>query len=285
MNELNESALKARLQAVAIEKKTTVNQIWKQLLLERFLARLSVSRHQNKFIFKGGMLLAQYIEIGRETIDLDFLMTKLKAEAKKLELSMTEILEIDIEDGFHFKFHSIKELSQPHMSYSGFRIILTANFKKMKDNIQIDIGVGDVVSSVEVVFKQFRYKGNPVFSGEISLRVYPPEFVFSEKLQSIVSKGIGNSRLKDYHDLILMIREPGLLDSEKLSDAVRITFQQRKTQIKLPIQFDSEATKNLQEYWKNHLSGLGGFRQSLNLPDKIADVILELNSFLKVIIV
>lgn len=91
MSELNENALKARLQVIASEKKTTVNQIWKQLLLERFLARLSVSSYQNKFIFKGGMLLAQYIEISRETIDLDFLMTKLTAETKKLEFSIKEI--------------------------------------------------------------------------------------------------------------------------------------------------------------------------------------------------
>lgn len=50
--------------------------MWKQFLLERFLARQSNSTHQNKFIFKGGLLLAQYLEIGRETTDADFLLTK-----------------------------------------------------------------------------------------------------------------------------------------------------------------------------------------------------------------
>ncbi len=53
----------------------TFNQVWKQLLLERFLARLSHSKHQQKFIFKGGLLLAQYLMIGRETADIDFSLT------------------------------------------------------------------------------------------------------------------------------------------------------------------------------------------------------------------
>lgn len=69
---MNESALKERLKIIAAERNTTLNKIWKQLLLERFLARLSNSSYQDKFIFKGGLLLAQYLPINRETIDVDF---------------------------------------------------------------------------------------------------------------------------------------------------------------------------------------------------------------------
>ncbi len=58
---MNETALKERLKTTASEKDTTLNKVWKQLLLERFLARLSSSSYQDKFIFKGGLLLAQYI--------------------------------------------------------------------------------------------------------------------------------------------------------------------------------------------------------------------------------
>ncbi len=50
---MNESALKSRLKVIAKEKTMTFNQIWKQLLLERFLARLANSDFQEKFIFKG----------------------------------------------------------------------------------------------------------------------------------------------------------------------------------------------------------------------------------------
>lgn len=77
---MNEEALKYRLKSIAKEKEQTFNQVWKQFLLERFLARLANSEHQEKFIFKGGLLLANYISIGRETMDIDFLLTKLNAE-------------------------------------------------------------------------------------------------------------------------------------------------------------------------------------------------------------
>ncbi|MDX1902205.1 MAG: nucleotidyl transferase AbiEii/AbiGii toxin family protein [Gammaproteobacteria bacterium] len=71
---MNESALKERLKTIATEKETTLNKVWKQLLLERFLARLSNSPYQDKFIFKGELLLAQYVAINRETIDIDFML-------------------------------------------------------------------------------------------------------------------------------------------------------------------------------------------------------------------
>ncbi len=64
---MNEEALKSRLKNIATQKNMTFNQIWKQFLLERFLARLSVSNHQEKLIFKGGFFLANYLNIGRGT--------------------------------------------------------------------------------------------------------------------------------------------------------------------------------------------------------------------------
>jgi hypothetical protein len=41
-----------------------------------------------------------------------------------------------------------------------------------------------------------------MFEGEISLVVYPPETIFAEKLETVLSKGAANSRMKDYHDLL-----------------------------------------------------------------------------------
>jgi predicted nucleotidyltransferase component of viral defense system len=273
--------LKERLKTIAAEKDTTLNKIWKQLLLERFLARLSNSPHQDKFIFKGGLLLAQYIAINRETIDIDFLMTKIKSEMKNIEKVMKEIAAIDPEDGFFFTWFSAEELNQPHMEYTGFRATLNAQFGKMQDKIQVDIGIGDVVVPLETTFTPFEYKGKPIFAGEISLYVYPPEAILAEKLETIISKGAINSRMKDYHDLLVMIREPDFLDIEKLTNSIQATFNRRRTPISLTINFDSDDIQNLQALWSNHLRGLGVFRERLNLPDKIDGVIKEVNGWVK----
>ncbi len=278
---MNESALKERLKVIATEKETTLNKIWKQLLLERFLARLSASPYQDKFIFKGGLLLAQYIAINRETIDIDFLMTKIKSEMQNIEKVIKEVVAINSEDGFSFTWFSVEELNQPHMEYIGFRVTLNAQFGKMHDKIQIDIGVGDVVVPVEATFNPFEYKGKPIFAGEISLYVYPPEAIFSEKLETIISKGIINSRMKDYHDLLVMIREQNFLDTGKLPNSIQATFNRRGTPISLSINIDSNSMQSLQALWRNHLNGLGAFREHLNFPNQIDDVIKEINNWLQ----
>lgn len=278
---MNEAALKERLKTIATEKETTINKVWKQLLLERFLARLSDSPHQNKFIFKGGLLLAQYIAINRETIDIDFLMTKIKSEMQNIKKSVKEIVAINSEDGFFFTWFSAEELIQPHMEYAGFRVTLNAQFGKMEDKIQVDIGIGDSVSPIQTTFTPFEYKGKPIFAGEISLYVYPPEAIFAEKLETLISKGAINSRMKDYHDLLVMIREPDFLDTKKLTNSIQATFSRRGTSILLPINFDSAGIQSLQTLWINHLRGLGVFRERLNLPDQVGDVINEINDWLK----
>jgi predicted nucleotidyltransferase component of viral defense system len=277
---MNENALKERLKSIATEKNSTINKVWKQLLLERFLARLSHSKYHEKFIFKGGLLLAQYIEIRRETVDIDFSINKMHGEMQVIEDAVKEIIMVHIEDGFYFTWGRSEELNQPHMEYGGFRISLNANFGKMRDSIQVDIGIGDIAESIKLTFNLFEYKGKPIFSGEISLHVYTPEAIFAEKLEAIISKGIINSRMKDYHDIILMIREPNFLNVDKLRDAIQVTFNRRNTSTILPIAFDEKAIKTFQGYWQGHLRGLGHFRSQLNLPEEIKDLINEVNNWI-----
>jgi Nucleotidyl transferase AbiEii toxin, Type IV TA system len=79
-----------------------------------------------------------------------------------------------------------------------------------------------------MIYELFVYKGKPIFAGEITLRVYP-EAIFAEKLETVVSKGVINSRMKDYHDLIVMIREPDFLAIDKLGGVIHATFVRRGT--------------------------------------------------------
>jgi len=277
---MNEAALKARLKFIAQEKLKTFNEVWKQLLLERFLARLSHSIYREQFIFKGGLLLAQYIELGRETTDIDFSMTKMKSEFSAIEHALCEIIAVDVDDSFRFEWGAMQILSQPHMEYTGFRATIQTYFGNMRDKIHIDIGVGDVVVPNEKDYRPFEYNGKPLFVGEITMLVYPVESIFAEKLETIVSKGSNNSRMKDYHDIILMIKEPGLLKPAILSEKLQTTFEHRNTKFVLPIEFDTQDVSQLQNLWSNHLRGLGDVRKKLDLPDEMSNVIAEINSWL-----
>ncbi len=122
-------------------------------------------------------------------------------------------------------------------------------------------------------------EGKPLFESAISLLVYPPETVFSEKLETILSKGVGNTRLKDYHDLILLLRNKRILNLEKLKTDIVNTFAHRNTIPRL-IKFDETSLKRIQQLWTAHLHGLGDTVKEFNLPGDIVSVIEEINKYI-----
>lgn len=201
-------------------------------------------------------------------------------DAPSIENKIREIIDITINDGFEFSWSRIEELTQPHLAYPGFRIILNVTLEKMRDKIQLDIGAGDLVNAVPHHFRALHYRGKPIFEGEISLLVYPIETIFSEKLETIVSKGAVNSRMKDYHDALLIVRSPHLLDNQKTGEAIRATFKNRGTILSVPIAFDNAGMETLQNLWTGHLRSLGNFKEKLELPSNIGQVLEEINQWL-----
>ncbi len=279
---MNEQALKARLKHIAKEQDKTFNEVWKLLLLERFLARLSRSNYNDKLIFKGGLLLSYYINIGRETIDIDLLAKKLEAEMPNIKNVLNDICNININDGLTFSIVSIENLDHQHMNYPGFRAIAHVRCDKMKDNIQIDIGVGDFVEPTEISWPSFCYKAQSIFSDSISLQVYPVETIFAEKLETVVSRGAANSRMKDFHDLFLLSQSSTTSNEEKLSSSIKKTFSTRNTQVQLPVCFTNDEYKQLQLLWSSHLRKVGKpAKDSLMLPENISDLIKAINEFVE----
>lgn len=272
---MNEQALKDRLQTISKAKGIHFNECWKQLLLERFLFRLSRSEQHNRLIFKGGFLLSYLLRIGRETTDLDFLVTKMDAGQEEIKEAIEEIIAIVSTDGFAFSYDGIELLEQPHMDYPGYRISLKATFGRMRDKIQIDVGIGDVVLPSRREIHLLQYRGRSLFEDEISLLIYPPETIFAEKLETVLSKGAANSRMKDYHDLLLLAREPDLIDFDKLQISLNNTFQNRGTTFEL-ISFNENEIISMNKLWSAHLKNLRNSVE-LGLPLSLQDVIRELN--------
>ncbi len=277
---MNEQALKDKLRLIANLRKIDFQEVWKSLILERFLVRLANSNYHHKLIFKGGFLLAYYIPIARETMDIDLLARKLKAEMKNIQDAFYQICAVKIDDGFSISFSNIEQLNHPHMNYDGYQVRLNVQFGKMKDRIHVDIGVGDAVEPQEKSFRLYQYKEKPLFEDSVSLQVYPIETIFSEKLESIVSRKGANSRMKDFHDILLLCREKNKINTENLKISIDNTFQNRKTEKIIPIKFSKEEYLQLQPRWKQHLQLLGSTAKTLNFPEKIADLVDEANLWL-----
>lgn len=109
--------------------------------------------------------------------------------------------------------------------------------------------------------------------------MYPPETIFAEKLETVISKGAINSRMKDYHDLLLLTRELGLMNFNKLHEVIKQTFYHRGTTFEL-IDFNEEDFKLLNKLWVSHLKNLGNMAKVLNLPGNIQVAVNEINGVL-----
>lgn len=119
-----------------------------------------------------------------------------------------------------------------------------------------------------------------MFESEISLLVYPPETNFSEKLETVISKGAANSRMKDYHDLFLLLRKPHMIDFNKLQALITSTFSNRGTILDL-IDFNEDDLKPMERLWSAHCKNLRDTTHELGLPRNIQDVIIEINKAIK----
>jgi predicted nucleotidyltransferase component of viral defense system len=280
MSKSIEQSVKDKLKQVAKDRGVLFNFLWRQFVLERFLVRLSKSPHQDKLIFKGGMLLAKYMSLGRETTDLDFLLQKTKAQREHLEHLINEIIAVPVGDGFVFQNPEVSELLHMDAQYPMYRISILAALGQTKTRFAIDIGVGDAVEDQSLPIQLTHTPQGPVFEEGIFLRAYPIEYIFAEKLETACTRGPLNSRMKDYHDLWLMIETEGALDDDSLKKAIKKTFDTRGAKkIKIP-ELSTRELQGMEDHWSRHLRTLTDDPSEI-LPRKFIEVYTRINDWIE----
>lgn len=227
-----ERSIKDRVREIAKAEQRTFNDVWKTLVLERFLARLARSPQIENLVFKGGMLLSKYIPLGRETVDLDFLAVNLAATTEAIRATIENILNIPLEDGFSFTGLEVEQFPQPHRNYPGYGVKAVAVLGGTRTAISVDIGIGDVVEAADKSIEFLALKQKPLFEEAVALKVYPLEYIFAEKLETVIYRGAVNSRMKDFFDLWLLIQQ-GDLVPDRARNAVAATFSNRQTRLQL----------------------------------------------------
>jgi len=194
---------------------------------ERFLDRLSRSAHRRRLTLKGATVFMLWSDAHRPTRDLDFLGSG-TFDIEAAAAVIREIVAVPAEDGLAFDRASVTaEPIRETDEYHGVRVHLSATLDTARIRMQIDIGVGDVVTPPA------REATLPTILDDFSpprVKVYPAETIVAEKLHAMVKLGIANSRMKDFFDVYLLasMRE---FDGELLSKAVSRTFNRRKTAI------------------------------------------------------
>ncbi len=221
---------------------------------ERILERISISNYKDQIILKGGLLLTSIIgDDERTTKDMDATLKGIPLTKNDVEKVFKEILNIDIDDGVSFQIISIKDIRLEN-EYGGFRLNILSKLDNNKTYITVELTTGDVITP-----REMKYNYNSIFEDKkISIMSYTLETILAEKFQTIVTRGLLNTRLKDFYDVYILINtKMKELSKDNLIKAIKNTFERRKTNIDIE-QFnelikDLSTDNNMNNLWNEYV--------------------------------
>jgi predicted nucleotidyltransferase component of viral defense system len=268
------ASIKQKLLTLAREQGRVYDVVLVRYALERFLYRLSISNHRDKYILKGGMLVTLWLEDSdRETRDADFLGFG-DADQNDLIATFSEILAIVADDGLEFDIDGLTATAiREDMEYDGVRLRTIALLEKSRIPITIDIGFGDALApaALPLTYPSMLGMETPI------LHSYPPALVVAEKFQAMVALGLINGRMKDYFDIWAISLSMDITDAD-LDSAIGATFARRKTDI------PTAPPPGLSDLMANDATKQGQWRayaRTISLADtEFADVVAAIWAFL-----
>lgn len=201
--------------------------LMRNYMMERLLERISVSDYKDKFILKGGMLVAAMVGLdSRSTMDLDATVKGVNITIEDVEKIVTSIISEQIEDGVEFRIKSVSRIMD-EAEYPGVRVGMEAFFDGVRTPLKIDISTGDVITPSEI-----RYSFKLMLEDRsIEIYAYNLETVLAEKLETIISRNVANTRMRDFYDIhILQQIHAENIDADVFRDALIATSKKRGTQ-------------------------------------------------------
>lgn len=250
---INKNSLQARINNLSKEMDVHANVLLVSFFFDAFISRLAKSIHADKFVFKGGFYLATLLGVkNRYTTDIDFLLRRESMDENRLREIFTDIIAIDADDSITFEISDISPIRDED-AYGGFSILLTGHLENVRQSFHVDVATGDPITP-----KDIEYSYQSLISHEtIAFRAYNLETVVAEKLQTILFRGLLNSRCKDYYDIYiihqLQWRKISIPDLRK---SFETTCQYRKTPFEkeksLLILEEISKSDIFQTRWKNY---------------------------------
>ena len=194
----------------------------RKYMMERFLERVSSSKYNGSFILKGGMLVAAFVGVeARATMDIDTTIKGIPVTIVDMERTITEISNIDLDDNVKFRIKKVSEIMD-EAEYSGIRFSMDAVLDGAVIPLKIDISTGDVITPREIAYS---YK--LMFEDRtIPIMTYPIETVLAEKLETVISRSITNTRMRDFYDIHILLKSQNI-DADILALALERTAKKR----------------------------------------------------------
>ena len=217
-------SLKAKIRNLARKKDMSAQVVLQNYMFERFLERLSKSAYKDKFILKGGMLIAALVGIdNRATMDMDATIKNYPIDNDSITKAIKEICNISIDDDVTFTFNSVDAIRDDD-AYGGYRVGIVSEYDTIITPMQIDITTGDAITPKEVLylFKMIFEDGN------IGVWAYNIETVLAEKVETILRRGELNTRPRDFYDVYILTKTQSF-DLLVFKEALKSTAAHRET--------------------------------------------------------
>ena len=246
--------LKARINTRAKEAGIPAQSLMQCYLFERLLERLSKSKWRDNVVIKGGMLISSLVGVAsRTTMDLDTTITGFTLTRESAEKVFREVAVIDADDDWAFEFDRTEDIRETD-DYPGIRVYLKAAYPPMVVPLKIDVTTGDSITPGPVAYDYpLLFDG-----GSIRLMSYPLETVLAEKFETVVTRGVTNTRPRDFYDILLLWRTRGdKCEIPTLWEALERTCAKR-------------GSTEMMEHWQTILDEVATDKAMLVLWDKYA---------------
>lgn len=222
--------LKDLVRNLSKKKSADAQILMRNYMMERFLERISLSEYRDKFILKGGMLVAAMVGLdARSTMDLDATVKGVNVNVDDVSDLIAGIVSVPIDDGVTFRVNKVSEIMD-ESEYPGIRVSMTTVFDGVVTPLKIDISTGDAITPREV-----RYSFKLMLEDRsIDIWAYNLETVLAEKLETIITRATINTRMRDFYDIYILEQLQGnTLNAEILHDAMLATARKRETEAHL----------------------------------------------------
>ena len=218
--------IKGRIKSVAKQNNADARTLMRIYMMERFLERLAQSEYRDNFIIKGGILVTAMIGVAhRSTMDIDTSMKNLNLSAEDALRVVNQVKDIDLDDGVSFDVKDVSNIMD-EMEYPGIRVTMNANVGRLITPLKIDISTGDVITPRAIEFNYDLL----LEDRSISLWSYNLETILAEKLQTVLARGILNTRMRDFYDIrVLLDTYEDKVNKAVLKDAFAATCKKRGT--------------------------------------------------------
>lgn len=221
---LNDASLKGKIRAMAKKGGLKPQELLQMYLFEHLLLRLEKSPYADKFILKGGLLVSSMTGVmQRTTMDMDTTVVGMDMDESTVTAVVREICLIDVNDEMNYIFERVEPIREID-EYANWRAHLRVRYGKLDAPIKIDITTGDRIVPGQTVYAYpLMFDG-----GWVRVLSYPIETMLAEKFETVVSRGVANTRGRDFYDIHALLRtKRDVINGETLAMAVAATAEKR----------------------------------------------------------